>query len=873
MATGSKFADPLKPCVAVRVSLPGQVGVVEIQNMMMTVKGATAGAIMMEWNVYESDTHFRVGGAAGTDLTVKDCLKLSGKVNPNCIAASLLLHLTPDSSGYFENVWMWTADHDFDTADQTQVDIFSFPEALAPFKPGAFPNDPEFHNCTKTSKSCAIAWALRIIDSSAVHVLSAGLYSFFNRYDQTCLNSGRHDCQDKIFYTEQSYDVWVQNLVTLGSIEMVSPLNGVPTLGNPNRNGFASSILAWLGGSKNITGQRNFEGYRIHTENTLDIDRFPEVCQNALTTLVRCDNYTDGWTTPSYHGVLPRDVDVESVCDEGCARSISDWRSAVDTYCGNATWYNGAAAGVLGSFVSQGINETCQTDKKTGKYCNDVIYNFTLSESIDKMPTNELCSDCYVGRLKMMQASPFSYYNKDPFYEDALKKAVKRCSLSNVPTTAKDSPFPSEPSEPEFCLSDVTYTTKAGDTCDSLAIKYSVSSAAIFIGNPGIMNCTDMVEGVSICMPLQCKTYKLQENDSCMSVAYFTGLQQDDIRLLNPWVHELCGNLQSATIVLGRVICTTPPGGEYDHDVNTTNSDPAYSEYADKAVPPPSGATLATDTTKDCGRWYTVQKGDDCARVLVQYHISLPLFIQANPSVSEGSCTTDLVPGRTYCVGPTKEVLTKRLKPIPPHTRFGCFVREADTTNRSVLTLADAQHVKPMSIVACQSYCLKQGWTVWGIQNGDSCFCDNQLRMDSQIIDDSKCNMHCNGNTTNVCGGKDAIEVFGDQDMLRVQYASLGCYLWSKQAIRGTTGGDTIESPDEMSIDACASLCTMTKNSDFFALWGGKLCTCGKEMTPGAKTTGMEECSVACSGQLGDNCGGKGVAEIFTTKNKNVVAS
>jgi hypothetical protein len=35
----------------------------------------------------------------------------------------------------------------------------------------------------------------------------------------------------------------------------------------------------------------------------------------------------------------------------------------------------------------------------------------------------------------------------------------------------------------------------------------------------------------------------------------------------------------------------------------------------------------------------------------------------------------------------------------------------------------------------------------------------------------------------------------------------------------------------------------------------------------------MEECNVACSGQLGDNCGGKGVAEIFTTKNKNVVAS
>ncbi|KAL5617780.1 hypothetical protein FOVSG1_000002 [Fusarium oxysporum f. sp. vasinfectum] len=931
MATGSKFADALKPRVAVRVGLSGQVGVVEIQNMMMTVKGATAGVIMMEWNVHESgqgsaglwDTHFRVGGAAGTDLTVKDCPKLSGKVNPNCVAASLMLHLTPDSSGYFENVWMWTADHDFDTADQTQVDIYvgrgmlieskgptwlwgtsvehcvlyqyqlsgaqnvvmgliqtetpyfqSFPEAPAPFTPGAFPNDPSFHNCTKTSKSCAMAWALRIIDSSAVHVLSAGLYSFFNRYDQTCLKSGRHDCQDKLFYAEQSYDVWVQNLVTLGSIEMVSPLNGVPTLGKPNRNGFASSILAWLGGSKNITGQRTFEGYRIHTEETLDIDRFPEACQNALTSLIRCDNYTEEWTTASYHGVLPRKVDVESVCDRGCAQAISDWRSAVDTYCGNATWHNGAGAGVLGSFVSQGINETCQTDK-TGKYCNDIINKFTVVNSIDKIPTNELCSDCYVGRLKMMQASPFSYYNRNSFFESALKQAVKRCSLSNQPTAAKDSPFPPEPSEPAFCLSEVTYTTKAGDTCDSLATKYSVSSAALFIGNPGIINCTKIVEGVNLCLPLQCKTFTLEKDDSCMSVAAVTGLDQGDIRSLNPWVHPLCNNLQDGTETLGRVICITPPGGKYEHDVNITNSDPAYSEYADKAVSPPSGATLADKTIKDCGRWYTVQKGDNCAVVLVQYHISLPLFIQANPSVSEGTCTTDLVPGRTYCVGPTKEAFAAKPQSVPPFHRFGCFAREADTKNRTVLTLTKAEHVKPMSITACQSFCLQRGWRVWGIQNGDSCFCDNQLRMDSQIVDDSKCNMHCNGNTTNVCGGKDAIEVFSedsDDQLLPVEYGSLGCYVWEEvPPVRGLDQTkNTIQSDDDMSPHACASACTIQKKADFWALLGGNSCTCGMEIAPGAKKASMDECNTPCTDGLGENCGGTWKAEVFTNKKKYV---
>jgi hypothetical protein len=70
------------------------------------------------------DTHFRVGGTAGTDLTAEDCPKLTGKVNKNCIAASLMLYLIADSSAYLENVWMWTADHDFDTKDQKQMDVY-----------------------------------------------------------------------------------------------------------------------------------------------------------------------------------------------------------------------------------------------------------------------------------------------------------------------------------------------------------------------------------------------------------------------------------------------------------------------------------------------------------------------------------------------------------------------------------------------------------------------------------------------------------------------------------------------------------------------------------------------------------------------------
>lgn len=139
MGTGSYFGDMNNPQVMVQVGQPGDSGVLEIVEMPFTVKGATAGAILMEWNVHEStqgsgnthpsrllrctptslntdgnlaaamwDSHFRVGGATGTDLTINECPKFG--YNEKCIADSLLFHVTSKASGYFENVWVWTAD-------------------------------------------------------------------------------------------------------------------------------------------------------------------------------------------------------------------------------------------------------------------------------------------------------------------------------------------------------------------------------------------------------------------------------------------------------------------------------------------------------------------------------------------------------------------------------------------------------------------------------------------------------------------------------------------------------------------------------------------------------------------------------------------
>jgi len=60
MATGSKFQDMMNPHAMFKVGNVGDVGSMEIQDMLFTVKGPTAGAVLMEWNIQASSQ-----GAAG----------------------------------------------------------------------------------------------------------------------------------------------------------------------------------------------------------------------------------------------------------------------------------------------------------------------------------------------------------------------------------------------------------------------------------------------------------------------------------------------------------------------------------------------------------------------------------------------------------------------------------------------------------------------------------------------------------------------------------------------------------------------------------------------------------------------------------------
>ncbi|CAE6353085.1 unnamed protein product [Rhizoctonia solani] len=294
---GSAFADQTKPTPVIQVGNPGDKGVVEISDMVFSTRAGSAGAIVVQWNVADAagqkgtvgmwDVHIRLGGFKGTNLDVSTCLAGSSHSTTGCAAAFLGLHITSTATAYMENAWIWTADHDLEDPSERQIDVYTGRGILSqstngpvwligtgsehhalyqynivnsknvyagliqtetpywqpnPAPPAPFTINSSYYDPSFTNGSAA--WALRVQASSNIYVYGAGLYSFFQNYVQTCLDS--YTCQNSIVtISSDSTDVYVYSLSTVGTTNMLNVGSTAIAKQANNRNGFQSTMTLW----------------------------------------------------------------------------------------------------------------------------------------------------------------------------------------------------------------------------------------------------------------------------------------------------------------------------------------------------------------------------------------------------------------------------------------------------------------------------------------------------------------------------------------------------------------------------------------------------------------------------------------------------
>lgn len=222
------------------------------------------------------DTHVRIGGSYGTQLQSDHCANSTAPFSGNgagCLGVFLMLHVTSSAKGlYLENNWWWVADHDLDLNSPRQISIYSSRGVLinskgptwlwgtasehsmlynyqlkdasalfggfmqtetpyyqpnpgnpTPFKYDSRYDDPTFTICSSdagnaTSTPCKSAWGLRAWKSDNILIYGAGMYSFFNNYNQACVST--QDCQQNMIRIQDS-KIDAYAVSTKGAINMI----------------------------------------------------------------------------------------------------------------------------------------------------------------------------------------------------------------------------------------------------------------------------------------------------------------------------------------------------------------------------------------------------------------------------------------------------------------------------------------------------------------------------------------------------------------------------------------------------------------------------------------------------------------------------
>ncbi|RMZ76519.1 hypothetical protein DV738_g4882, partial [Chaetothyriales sp. CBS 135597] len=306
----------------------------------------------------------------------------------------------------------------------------------------------------------------------------------------------------------------------------------------------------------------------------------------------------------------------------------------------------------------QAINKSCLgvLSPDTGEYCVDVIASVFANDTEDSdgtgIPTEKLCSNCFLGLLKQIQSTSFSNY--DETIASTWQSIQSQCNVNY-------------PIDVQPLTTNVT-TPGGGDTCSSIANSTSNSFSQILAYNPVLDNyCSNLIAGESICVsppggapnlttiagntatqtavygsttaprpsPVAtgttqncAKYYLVQQGDYCQLVSLNQTVDLGLFQSMNPQIDSACDNLLS-----GFYYCVMPIQGW-----NSTTS----STVVTAPTATPSG------TTSSCYQYYTIQSGDYCGKVEDMFSITFLQFQYWNPDI-KADCS-NLLLGEAYCV-------------------------------------------------------------------------------------------------------------------------------------------------------------------------------------------------------------------------------
>ncbi|PPQ76090.1 hypothetical protein CVT24_003662 [Panaeolus cyanescens] len=186
----------------------------------------------------------------------------------------------------------------------------------------------------------------------------------------------------------------------------------------------------------------------------------------------------------------------------------------------------------------------------------------------------------------------------------------------------------------------------------------------------------------------------------------------------------------------------------------------------------------------------------------------------------------------------------------------------SDSTNSRSLKVASFTSVDDMTIESCLNFCQSGGFNFAGVEFARECFCDNIVEPPAAPISSSGCNMTCTGNSAEICGGPDAINVFTQsKETLPGNWSSIGDST-SSRSLKVAS----FTSVDDMTIESCLDFC-QSGGFNFAGVEFARQCFCDNVVEPPAVPISGSGCNMTCTGNPTEICGGPDAINVFTQSN------
>ncbi|OCK77835.1 copper radical oxidase [Lepidopterella palustris CBS 459.81] len=164
-----------------------------------------------------------------------------------------------------------------------------------------------------------------------------------------------------------------------------------------------------------------------------------------------------------------------------------------------------------------------------------------------------------------------------------------------------------------------------------------------------------------------------------------------------------------------------------------------------------------------------------------------------------------------------------------------------------------------LTVALCTSACAAGGYTYAGVEYASECYCSNTIASTGTSATLTDCNMVCNGNSTEYCGGPNRLNLYSNLQA-PVGWKSLGCYT---DSVNGRTL-TVPEYPGTMTIELCTSTCKTAGYIYAGVEYGGE-CYCGNAFANGGGPApdGSAGCNMPCAGNGQETCGGSNRLNVF----------